>query len=172
MAVESERSRFGIGIAQGTTYQLHRSADATQNNTSARGFSRVMKFRCTCGNIISDNGLCDHIKGHILREQSFNAAYEQPADRIAEFIQAVVAGKRKEWIEEFYGQPYFEVSDSSVVFDIIDYARIRTKLDIYQCEACGRLFIEREPQQASGTMRAFIPEDADWRGTLSDDNAP
>lgn len=128
-----------------------------------------MKFRCTCGHIISDDGLSDHIKGRIVREQSFYAAYEQPAESVAEFIQAIATGKRTEWIEKFYGQSYFEISDSSVVFDIMDYARLRTALVLYQCEECGRLYIEREPRQASGTLRAFKPEDPDWRGTLSDD---
>jgi hypothetical protein len=130
-----------------------------------------MKFKCTCGHTVIDNGQFDHIKGQVLRAQSFQATYEQPSDSIAEFIQAVVAGKRKEWIESFYGQPYFEIADSSVVFDIIDHARHRTALDIYQCEACGRLYVEREPRQASGTLRAFKPEDIDWKGTLSDDHA-
>ena len=60
-----------------------------------------MKFKCTCGHVIRDNGQSDHIKGHILRGQSFHAAYEQPSESIAEFIQAVVAGKRREWIERF-----------------------------------------------------------------------
>ena len=80
-------------------------------------------------------------------------------------------GRRKEWIESFYGQPCFDIPDSEVVFDVINYARCRTALDVYQCGACGRLYIERKPQQASGALRSFKPEDPDWKGTLSDDTA-
>src|SRR5436190_17580618 len=98
-----------------------------------------MKFKCTCGHVMVDNGQSDQIKGHIVRAQSFDGVYEQPCNSVAEFIQAVVAGKRKEWIEAFYGQPGLEIDDRSIVFDIIDYARHRTALDIYQCEVCGRL---------------------------------
>ena len=127
----------------------------------------MSKFRCTCGHIIVDNGQFDHIKGLILRDQSFDVAYEQPSATVAEFIRAVSEGRRKEWIESFYGRPYFEISDSSIVFDIMDYARHCSGLDVYQCEACGRIYIEREPQQSSGSLRCFKPENTDWRGTLA-----
>jgi hypothetical protein len=129
--------------------------------------TRMSKFQCTCGHIISDNGQFDHIKGLILREQSSDVAYEAPSDTIADFIQAIAAGKRREWIENFYGRPGFDLEDSSVVFDIMLYARQRSALDIYQCEACGRIYIEREPQQSSGALRRFKPEDPDWQGTLA-----
>jgi hypothetical protein len=79
----------------------------------------------------------------------------------------VSEGRRKEWIESFYGKSYFEIEDSSVVFDIMDYARHRCGLDVYQCEACGRIYIEREPRQASGSLRCFKPKDVNWRGTLA-----
>jgi hypothetical protein len=127
----------------------------------------MSKFRCACGHIIVDNGQFEHIKGHILRADSFDDAYEKPCATVAEFIRAVGGGKRKEWIERFYEQPYFEIEDSSVVFDIFNYARLQCDLDIYQCETCGRIFIERETQQKSGTLRSFKPEDSDWKGTLS-----
>jgi hypothetical protein len=127
----------------------------------------MSKFRCLCGHIIVDNGRFDHIKGLVLRDQSFDVAHEQPSETVAEFIQAIAEGRRKEWVEKFYGRPYFEISDSSLVFDIMSYARLRAGLDIYQCEACGRIYIEREPQQSSGSLRCFKPEDSDWRGTLA-----
>lgn len=127
----------------------------------------MSKFRCTCGHIVVDSGQSEHIKGLVLRDQSFDVVHDQPSETAAEFIRAVVEGRRKEWVEKFYGRPYFEISDSSVVFDIMSYARDRAALDIYQCEACGRIFIEREPQQASGSLRCFKPEDSDWRGALA-----
>ena len=127
----------------------------------------MSKFQCTCGHVIVDNGRFAHIKGLILRDQSFDVAYEQPSATVAEFIRAVSEGKRKEWIESFYGRPYFEISDSSVVFDIMNWANLRCGLDVYQCEACGRIYIEREPYQSSGSLRCFKPEDTDWRGTLA-----
>lgn len=99
----------------------------------------MSKFRCTCGHVIVDNGRFDHIKGLILRDQSFDVAYEQPSATVAEFFRAVLEGKRKEWIESFYGRPDFDIPDSSVVFDIMYHARHRCGLDVYQCEACGRI---------------------------------
>ena len=148
-----------------------RVACASMQPGSSLELVQVMRFTCKCGQIIRDNGQFDHIKGHILREQSFRVAYEQPSELIAEFIQAVAAGKREEWIERFYGQPYFDTSDSSVVFDIIDHARFGMALSVYQCEGCGRLWIEREPRQDSGTLRCFKPDETDWKGTLSDDHS-
>jgi hypothetical protein len=48
----------------------------------------MSKFACTCGHIIVDNGRFDHIKGQILRQQSFDVAHEQPSDTVAEFMRA------------------------------------------------------------------------------------
>src|SRR5262245_47145070 len=118
----------------------------------------MSKFRCACGHIVVDNGRFDHIKGHISRAQSFGDVYEKPCATVAEYVRAVVKGKRKEWIEDFYGRSYFDIEDSSVVFDIFNYARLGSDLDIYQCEKCGRIFIEREPRQSSGALRSFKPE--------------
>jgi hypothetical protein len=40
-----------------------------------------------------------------------------------------------------------------------------TMLEIYQCDAWGRIWIERAPH--TFTYRAFKPDDEDWKGTLA-----
>ena len=126
-----------------------------------------MKFKCTCGHTVIDNGKFDHIKGQVLRWQSFHAAYEQPSATIAEFISAVTEGRREEWIGKYYGQPAVGADNSEVVFDIINNAHLRTALDMYQCEGCGRIHIGKSPQSDS-PLRSFKPDAEDWRGTLAD----
>ena len=124
-----------------------------------------MKSQCECGNIIADDGRLQH-KGRILREQSFAKAYEKPAAQVEDFIRAIREGRRKEWIDSFYGNPGVDIEDVSVLFDIISFSQERVGLDIYQCEACGRIFIEHAPQ--SFTHRTFKPEDEDWKGMMLD----
>ena len=125
----------------------------------------MSKFRCTCGYLIVDNGAVAHHMGRILREQSSEPYHERATHEVADFIRAVQAGKRREWIEQFYGQPGFDLEDGSVVVDIWTRRDPETVLDIYQCDACGRVFIERAPH--TFTYRTFRPEDADWRGALA-----
>lgn len=128
-----------------------------------------MKFRCQCGHVVVDDGRFEHIRGQILRAESFESVYEGPSKTIADFISAVAQGQRKEWIARFYGKSDFDLPDHSVVFDIINYSHLRSGLDIYQCEACGRIFIETAPE--AGTYRSFKPDDEEWKGTLSDKSA-
>ena len=115
--------------------------------------------------IIVDNGAVQHHMGSILREQSREDYYNRATNEVVEFIRAVQAGKRREWIEQFYGKPGFDLEDGSVIFDIWTRRDPETVLDIYQCDACGRIFIERAPH--SFAYRPFNPEEEDWRGTLA-----
>ena len=125
----------------------------------------MSKFLCTCGQLVVDNGAITHHMGRILLEQSSEQYHERATHEIADFIKAVQAGKRREWIEQFYDKPGFDLEDSSVVFDIWTRHDPATLIDIYQCDACGRLWVERAPH--TFTYRAFKPEQEDWKGALA-----
>ncbi len=128
-----------------------------------------MKFRCPCGDIVTDSSVdAFHHEARILRKQGFSGTYDNPAEKVAQFIDAIRQGKRKEWVDSFYGgrSRGVEIKDSEVVFDIFDLAHHGLGLDMYQCDACGRIFIERIP--GSFTYRSFKPEDEDWQGTLAE----
>lgn len=133
--------------------------------TARSSESTAMRFKCACGFVIVDNGAVEHHMGRILREQDREIYHDLATRDVVDFIKAIQAGKRREWIAEFYAQPDFDLDDTSVVFDIWTRRDPTMMLDIYQCDACGRVYIEREPH--TFRYRCFKPEHEDWRGALA-----
>jgi hypothetical protein len=124
-----------------------------------------MNIKCPCGNIIVDDGEPSHQSGHVLRDQDSTTCSETTAEEIAGFIQAIVNGRRQEWVEQFYGQVGFDLHDGNVVLDILTRRNPETMLGVYQCDHCGRLSLERAPKTFS--YRTFKPEQEGWTGALA-----
>jgi hypothetical protein len=125
----------------------------------------MSSFLCPCGKSIADDGAINPNLGKILRDQSDEQYHQRATQEVTGFIKAIQSGKRKEWMEEFYGKQGFDLDDPNVVFDIWTRNDPATMLDIHQCDACGRIFIERAPH--TFTYRVFKPEHDDWRGALT-----
>jgi hypothetical protein len=124
-----------------------------------------MSIKCPCGEEIAIDGTHIHLAGRVVPEQTSAACFETPAEEIAEFIDAVVQGRRQDWIEAYYGHPGFNLHDANVVFDILTRRHAQTLLQIRQCEHCGRILLERAPN--SDVWRVFAPESRDFRCALA-----
>lgn len=125
------------------------------------GFS----IRCACGHDYAHDAAHAGQTGHVLRGQDSAACYEAPAEEIEGFIQANLAGRRQEWVEQYYGQAGFDLHDANVVYDLLTRRHAQHLLRVYQCPECGRLAIERAPNSLS--FRFFMPDGDDWNGTLA-----
>lgn len=123
-----------------------------------------MKISCKCGHWIVDQTDYLPYKGMIIRDQDEEDVMQQISDDVVSFINAIVAGRREHWIKERYEGIGDELDDDNVVADILTRCWAARSLDIYQCEECGRVFIDKYTR--SGEMRCFTPEEEDWAGTL------
>lgn len=124
-----------------------------------------MNIKCPCGNIIVNNGAPSHQHGHVMRDQDSATSSETAAEEVAGFIQAIVNGRRREWVEQFYGQIGFDLHDQNVVVDILSRRQQEATLQLYQCDGCGRLSLERAPN--CYMFRTFKPEQEGWTGALA-----
>jgi len=117
----------------------------------------MSKLGCTCGHIITDQTNDIPYKAKFIRDQDFEGYTEKYSDDIASFIDAVKEGTRDEWIKQYFTETYpTNLSNSSIVFDIISSQTRIFDGDLYQCENCGRIKVQ---VQDKNLFASFLPED-------------
>lgn len=120
---------------------------------------------CLCGGTIRDNLIPCATEGWILRDQDEEAYYDQACREIARFVAAIRAGQRDTWIAEFFSAQYpAEVSDEGIVNDILCCYKRPFFLSVAECEQCGRLWVQREPDVNS--YRSYAPDEPGYVGVL------
>ena len=123
----------------------------------------MSSIRCRCGARIADNEDSLPYKGHVMRDRDWDDFLNWEFEA-ADYLKAVSAGKRSEWITERFGSQYpQEMDDREVINDIITSSTYMKYLNIFQCTACGRLWLQRPGLQK---FLSFRPEDEDWQDAL------
>ncbi len=127
----------------------------------------MSSFQCECGHILRDQTHHLPYKGEIIKNQAFEEFYEKSVQQIEEFIHALLADHRDEWVNDFYqySSKDYTMSNADVIFDILNRASVKNNLGMYQCESCGRIFIETDPQ--SSQFLSFTPEAQEWQNILA-----
>jgi hypothetical protein len=127
------------------------------------------KLGCQCGNVMSD--VSDNLpyKAQLVPDQYFYDFFERIESAIKDLIEATRNGKREEWVmKNFNFPPYpLDLRDEQMISDIFGKYYFDLKKDIFQCEKCGRIHIEKERNH----FVSFLPEDDRWRDILSKRNA-
>lgn len=117
----------------------------------------MSKLGCVCGHIITDQTDNISYKANFLRDQDFDEYAGKYTDDIASFINAVKDGRRDEWVKKYFSETYpTNISDSSIVFDIVSRQNMIFEGDLYQCEKCGRIKIQ---VQDKNLYASFSPDD-------------
>lgn len=127
----------------------------------------VSKFGCTCGNTFTDQTDFLPYKAHIREDEDTQKPVEILADTLSRFWEARQQGQEVEFLRQFAyskGEPEenaaWEVKEYAgrplpkVLYHLIDpfwnnYDRI-----IYECEDCGRLWVEMD----NNHFVSYLPE--------------
>ncbi len=127
----------------------------------------MSKFACKCGYVIGFNRVPCRYDGEVIRDTGDEAVYDGATNQVANFIAAIQRGHRDEWLRRFYGERYYRdllsQGNDSVVDDILIRHISPFALGIHQCERCGRLWLQRGPDENAWV--SYLPE-GDWRGAL------
>lgn len=120
---------------------------------------------CKCGHVIQDNTDDIPYKGHVIRDQERSKLQEGIVAVVTAFVEAASQGRRREWMDGFL-RPGYDPNDwdnEAVVWAILTSQFLNRGLDVYQCEACGRLHV-----QAPGTDRflSFSPDEGTGKDVL------
>ena len=117
----------------------------------------MSKLGCTCGNVIRDQTDFLRHKGHILKDYDIEAAYNTIGEECQALILAKAHDDRESWIRRHYlpGFPR-DLSDSDLFASFVSDVLRKLLVDVYECEACGRLWVQRP-----GTVNEFVPYSPD-----------
>lgn len=122
----------------------------------------MSKWPCTCGHIIADSTDYLPYKGYFRADQDQDEYYSV-IDQLAEFIHAREIGEQERFFARHYGgKPPTKTDVKDVITSILARSRSRLERIMYECEQCGRLWIDYPQGQ---TMLAYHPEH-DQRGIL------
>lgn len=133
----------------------------------------MSKMACLCGSVIS-NTLCPcPSEGWILRDEDQECYYDTASRDIAAFFAAIHSGRRIEWIADYFSPQYpsdeSDESDETVIYDIIAHHRRQIVLALAECEKCGRLWIQCEPDV--NQYRSYSPDEPGYAGVLQSPKA-
>lgn len=121
-------------------------------------------MRCLCGYIISDQTDDLPYKAEFFADEDYAGSYGGIIRFITEFIQTEQQGERNAFLAKYFGEKYPQnVAVSSIVSDILASIRVAFGHTVYECENCGRLWIQLIPEKDSYV--SYIPE-AEARGVL------
>lgn len=122
----------------------------------------MSKMSCRCGHVISDTLIPCPTEGWLLRDQDQDLYYDGAS---ADFFRALGAGRRAEWLAEFFGPQYpVNGSDESVLNDILCCRKRSLFLSVAECERCGRLWVQREP--GINSYLSFAPDEPGYVALL------
>ncbi len=120
-------------------------------------------FGCRCGNRIYFNVVPCRYDGEVFRDTGTEVAYDTATKQMADFFATIQEGRRDDWLRQFYSYgSTFEITDDSVVSEIMDRHFGPLALGIHQCERCGRVWLQRPGKEY---FTPYLPE-GDWRGAL------
>jgi hypothetical protein len=127
------------------------------------------KLGCICGNTIVDQADNLSYKGYIIPDTELESTSDILSDTIDSLSDATKQSKRLEWIKEKFTVPPYptDLSDSSMVHDIISSLLIDKKQDIFECENCGRIAIQ---VGQTNRFKFYKPETDDTKGILGGQN--
>ena len=127
--------------------------------------NEMSKMACHCGGIISNNSIPCPTESWILRDQDQDA-YEVGACRdLVAFFAAVCHDRRDSWIAEYYSPQYpTDVSDDSIVYEILNRHKRELFLSMAECEQCGRLWVQCGP--GINSYRSYSPDQPGYAGLL------
>jgi hypothetical protein len=126
----------------------------------------MASLQCHCGYLIVDRADNLAYKGRILRDQDADHFFDYFSRDIASFVTALVDGTQHAWLVNHFTDVYpTDTSTEGVIHDLVAGAFIlRYSLMTYQCEQCGRVWVQEQPR--SQTFRSFAP-DRDWKDTFA-----
>jgi hypothetical protein len=125
----------------------------------------MSKMLCSCGHVIRDQTDGLPYKAELYPDVHGEALWDGIVSAATSLLEALRTGERLRWMREHFLPGYpADVSDDGMLSDAITGVAARLKRDVYQCELCGRLYVQTS--STTNTFVVFVPESPDARNCL------
>jgi len=121
----------------------------------------MSKLRCLCGNIIRDQTDYLSYKAEYFADEDTDAVYEGLVTFLARLVEATEKGEQAAFRREFLNPEDLDISD--FISDNIVSFQGRFGRFLYECEQCGRLWLQYDRRRNLYT--SYTPE-TEIRGVL------
>lgn len=135
----------------------------------------MSKLRCICDHIIVDQSFHLPYKAEFIPDEDGGDDMEAVADALTASILAREKGQGESFLRTYFGEDwsyriYPPNSDaesilSNIVFDMITGVAGHSGRLIYECEQCGRLWVQKHVEYDKNVYGSYVPEGA-IRGAL------
>lgn len=126
-----------------------------------------MKFRCKCGQVVSDTTDDLPYKAYFLPDEEINYALNNVMEKVAAFIEARERGEQEQYLKEqaiFLREPTLK----NLLYHHFSPPTFEFGRTMYECDECGRMWMKTHWDR--GELVSYHPESAS-RGILSHQGA-
>ncbi len=124
-----------------------------------------MKFLCICGHIIRDQTDDLPYKAQFIPDEDKETDFERVVESLEAFMTTRETGKRDEFLCTHFGETYpKDLDTNNIIFDLLSEVT-RSARFIYECENCGRMFIQKHSEYGKNVYGIYLPEE-DTRNVL------
>jgi hypothetical protein len=117
----------------------------------------MSRLVCECGHVIVDQRDFLPYKATFYSDQDTEACFDELVQDIAKFIEAREQGRQDEFLEGDFSKNYPKnLNLSSIINDIMIGYEVAFGRTMYECEQCGRLWMQTEP--GTNEYVSYLPE--------------
>lgn len=103
-------------------------------------------LRCRCGHTIRDKHDFLPYKAEVRRDQDAEWFWETTCNELALLVDAARTGERERWIAKHFLPGYpLDVPDDGLISDFLSMLDNKIMSQVYECEVCGRLWVQKQP---------------------------
>ncbi len=123
-------------------------------------------LRCQCGHTIRDTNDFLPYKGKVRRDQDAEEFWETACNELALLVTAVAEDRRDEWISRHFLPVYpRDTPNDGLISDFLSDLDNQIMSKIYECEVCGRLWVQKQP--GTNAFYSYTPDTDDVNRVLA-----
>jgi hypothetical protein len=104
------------------------------------------KFGCTCGNVIFDVECPNEVTGYLLSDKSGEEFFNLICSTVDDYLKHRCANDVEGWRRKHFNDHYpADKSAGNMIHDVLTNAFFGLTLTAMECEQCGRLWFQTNP---------------------------
>ena len=117
----------------------------------------MSKFACKCGFVISTSAYPNSVEGWLYGVEGEEEFEPKIEEAIAGYFDAKAKNQVAHWLATHFSKEYpQDLSDVSVISDLITVTKRGYLRDVLECPSCGRLHVQEMP--GMNVYRSYLPE--------------